>query len=127
MADITMCSNGEGCPMAKSCLRATAKADSRAQSYAFFEWRNISGGSSWCRDHMSNATIETKTNPPFTEKVVDRTRREVQTPMREWEEWITHCEERIPYLNPNETGSLWAYNELTRLRYLLTEKEKQNG
>lgn len=123
MADITMCNNWEGCPMAESCLRATAKADRHGQAYAYFEHRMLSGAANYCKDHMSNSTVETKTNPPIV--VVEYLNgREQLPPAQEWEAWITQCMERVPKINAHEEGSLWAAGELTRLRNLLIEKEK---
>lgn len=123
MADITMCSNWEDCPMAKDCLRATAKAASHNQSYAHFQHKCVAGAPSWCTDYMSNATVETKTNPPPIPS--GYAEREQKTPVQEWEAWVSWCFQRSPRLNPNQTGTLWAYREMNRLRKVITELEKK--
>lgn len=47
-------------------------------------------------------------------------------PAQEWEAWVTQCMSKDPNkLNPNEDGTLWANEEMARLRYVIIELEKR--
>lgn len=48
------------------------------------------------------------------------------TPAQEWEAWVTLCMNKAPKLNPNETGILWANEEIIRLRKVIIELERKD-